>query len=330
MTGDGSWTILRLLDWTRQFFESRGIDEPRLEAELLLAHALGVERIQLYVQHSRVVADPELSAFRDLVRRRAARLPTQYLLGEAHFRHLVLKVTPAVLIPRPETELLVDEALAVLRPRRTPAWEYREGEFVDRRDEAAGELVDTGSARGVPEPRVLDLCTGSGCVALAVATECAAARVTATDVSAEALAVARENVERCECGERVTLLEGDLFAALATLPAAERTFDLITANPPYINDADLATLMPEVRDHEPRVALAAGPDGMRLIDRILAEAAPHLAAGGHLLMEIGHDQADRVRQRASADGGVCPLELLAFRKDLAGHERIVRLRRPAG
>jgi len=325
-TNDGAWTILRLLEWTRQFFESRGIDEPRLEAELLLAHALKVERIQLYVQHGRTVADPELSTFRDLVRRRAARVPTQYLVGEAHFRHLVLKVTPAVLIPRPETELLVDEALAVLRPRRKPAWEYRDGQFVDRRDAEAGELVDAGAPHAPPEPRVLDLCTGSGCVALAIASECPSARVTATDLSSEALAVARENAARCGVADRVTWLEGDLFAPLAPLPPQDRVFDLITANPPYVSDADMAGLMPEVRDHEPHMALAAGPDGMDLIDRILAGAGPHLADGGHLLMEIGHDQADRLRERLSSRAAA-GIELLEIRKDLSGHQRIAHLRR---
>ncbi len=323
---DPAWTILRLLEWTRRFFESKGIDDPRLEAELLLAHVLKVERIQLYVQHARTVAEPELSAFRDLVRRRAARVPTQYLLGEAHFRHLVLKVTPAVLIPRPETELLVDEALAVLRPRRQPAWAYRDGRFVDRRDAQAGERVDGGAPPAPAEPRVLDLCTGSGCVALAIASECPSARVTATDLSRDALAVARENAARCLAADRVTWLEGDLFAPLALLPPQDRIFDLITANPPYVRDADMAGLMPEVRDHEPHMALAAGPDGMKVIDRILAGAAAHLADGGHLLMEIGHDQADRLRERLST-GVAAGMELLEIRKDLSGHPRIAHLRR---
>ena len=291
---------------------------------MLLAHALGIERIQLYVQHGREVADPALSTFRDLVRRRADHVPTQYLLGEAHFRNLTLKVTPAVLIPRPETEILVDEALAVLQPKKRPTWEFEHGEFVDRRTEQAEELIDTGAGPAPPaEPRVLDLCTGSGCIAIAIASECPKARVVATDLSAEALAVARENVTNCGVADRVTLLEGDLFAPLAGLPEGRRRFDLITANPPYVSEADMATLMPEVRDHEPHEALAAGPGGMDVIDRIIREAPAYLAAGGHLLTEIGYDQAAAVRERLA---GSKDFELVGIRKDLAGHERVVHLR----
>jgi release factor glutamine methyltransferase len=326
---DQPWTIIRLLEWTRGFFTSKGIDDARLEAELLLAHALGTERMQLYMQHDQVVAEPALSTFRDLVKRRAERVPSQYLLGTACFRHLELKVTPAVLIPRPETEILVDEALDLIRPRHRPEWEFARGEFVDHRtDEAAEaepELIATGDAPPAPrEARVLDLCTGSGCIALAIAGECPHATVIATDVSAEALEVARENVETCGFGDRVTLLEGDLFAALDSLPKDERTFDLITANPPYVNDRDMATLMPEVRDHEPHIALASGPDGMTVIDRLLAEAPAHLKPGASMLMEIGYDQADEVRRRVDEGSA---LALVKVRKDLSGHERIVHVRR---
>ena len=312
-----------MLEWTRSFFEGKGIDDARLEAELLLAHALGIERIQLYVQHDREVAEPALSTFRELVRKRADHVPTQYLLGETHFRNLKLKVTPAVLIPRPETEILVDEALAVLQPKKHPTWEFDHGEFVDRRSEQAEELIDTGTEPPPAEPRVLDLCTGSGCIAVAIASECPKARVWATDLSAEALAVARENVQGCGVADRVTLLEGDLFAPLAGLPEGRRRFDLITANPPYVSEADMAALAPEVRDHEPPQALAAGPAGMEVIDRIIREAPAYLAEGGHLMTEIGYDQSAAVRERLAAS---THFELVGIRKDLAGHERVVHLR----
>jgi release factor glutamine methyltransferase len=324
------WTIIRLLEWTRQFFASKDIDDARLTAELLLAHALGIERMQLYMQHDRVVEEPALSAFRDLVKRRSQRVPTQYLLGQAHFRHLTLKVTPTVLVPRPETEILVDEALAILQPKKPPAWEFERGEFIDHRaedsaEEAEPELIDTGAAPpGPANPRVLDLCTGSGCIALAIASECPRATVVATDLSAEALAVARENTEACGLSDRVTLLEGDLFAALELLPEDEREFDLIACNPPYVSESDMGTLMPEVRDHEPHVALSAGPNGMNLIDRVLADAPAHLAEGASLLMEIGYDQGGLIRERLAAAEG---LELVDIRKDLGGHERIVHARR---
>ena len=321
------WTIIRLLEWTRGFFASKGIDDARLEAELLLGHALGTERVQLYAQHDRVVAEPALSAFRDLVRRRAQRVPTQYLLGKAHFRNLTLKVTPAVLIPRPETELLVDEALELLAPRRRPAWEFSRGEFHDRRDDsgdAEPEFIDTGAQQPPARPRVLDLCTGCGCIALAIASECPAATVVATDVSADALAVARENAEACGLADRVTLLEGDLFAALEALPEAARVFDLIAANPPYVSEAEQPALMPEVRDHEPRAALVAGPTGFECIDRIVAEAPACVKPGGWLLMEIGYAQAGDMRERLAT---VSAFELVGIRRDLGGHERVMRLRR---
>lgn len=317
------WTIIRLLEWTRKFFQSKAIDDARLEAELLLAHALGIERMQLYVQHDRVVAEPELSAFRGLVKRRSQHVPTQYLLGRAWFRRLELKVTPAVLIPRPETELVVDETLDLLAPSRRPAWEFERGQFRDHRDEEP-ELIATGESPPPANPRVLDLCTGSGCVALAVAAECPKATVTATDLSAEALEVARENATACGVADRVRFLEGDLFAPLAALAEDERTFDLITVNPPYVSEADFPTLMPEVRDHEPRSALVAGPGGMEVIDRIVSEAPAHLAPGRWLLMEIGYDQAGAVRRRVA---GSKDFELVRIRKDLGGHERVAILRR---
>ena len=355
------WTIIRLLDWTRQHFASKGIEDARLEAELLLAHALGLERVQLYVEHGRVVEEPQLGAFRELVRRRAQHEPTQYLLGQAWFRNLTLKVTPAVLIPRPETELLVDEALELIAPHRKPAWKFERGEFHDYREESGaetGELIETGRPQPPREPRALDLGTGSGCIAIALAVECPQARVVATDISPEALAVARENVSACGVADRVTLLEGDLFDALLNLaethpqprpPAAaalaggtrqervrefpeELKFDLITANPPYVAEAELAGLMPEVRDWEPRAALVAGPTGFEVIDRLLAEAPAYLKPHAALLMEIAFNQSAAMRQRiARRQAGTGPdgsaWEQVRIRKDLGGHERVVHLRR---
>lgn len=340
---DQRWTIGRLIDWTRGFFQQRGIDDARLEAELLLAHAMGVPRIQLYVKFQDELDEATLSRFRDLVKQRAKRVPTQYLLGEAYFRNLTLKVTPAVLIPRPETELVVDEALALLKPHKRAAWAFDHGRFVDLRDQqqatgggpaakdqsamlpSSEPAADAPQAELLPpDARVLDLCTGSGCIALAIAAECPATRVWATDVSAEALAIARENAERAQVADRVTLLEGDLWAAVDVLAEDERQFDLITCNPPYISSAEMADLMPEVRDHEPPEALTPGESGFELIDRVLSGAAEHLRSGGHLLMEIGYQQGPAMRQRAATAPG---LELVEIRKDLGGHERVVHLRR---
>ena len=365
--GGGAWTIGRLIEWTREFFSSRGIDDARLEAELLLAHALGVQRIQLYVRFQDELDEASLKRFRELVRERARRVPTQYLMGVAYFRNLTLKVTPAVLIPRPETELVVDEALALLKPRKRADWAFEHGRFIDLRGRVEGddgepgesgetgkpgdrgdrssqaigsaEAAPAGSAgagagrRGVDErsaevlpagARVLDLCTGSGCIALAIAAECPGVRVWATDVSAAALAVAGENAARAHVAERVTLLEGDLWAAVDGLGEEGRRFDLITCNPPYIAASEMAGLMPEVRDHEPREALTPGVTGFEVIDRVLAGAVDHLRSGGHMLMEIGYQQGGEMRRRAA---GVAGLELVEIRKDLGGHERVVHLRR---
>jgi release factor glutamine methyltransferase len=359
------WTIIRLLEWTRAHFAAKGIADARLEAELLLSHALGIERIQLYVKHDRVVGEPELSRFRELVKQRAQRVPTQYLLGRAWFRNLTLKVTPAVLIPRPETELLVDEALAVLCAKQPPAWQFDRGRFVEllRAKAAESEAQNPVSDAAAPQPigeaesddlrkpeklhplpmahhlphpaaespcdsgisaRVLDLCTGSGCIAIALASECPQCRVVATDLSAEALKVARENAVTAGVGEHITFFQGDLFAAIAPLPPEERLFNLISVNPPYISERAYAELMPEVREHEPRAALVGGPTGLEFIERILAEAPACLIGGGSLLLEIGFDQGREVRRLIAA---APTLELLTIRKDLGGHERVVHLRR---
>ncbi len=364
----GPWTSGRLIEWTRKFFESRGIDDARLEAELLLAHALGVERIQLYVRFQEEVAEPALSQFRELVRQRARHVPTQYLLGYAHFRHLKLKVTPAVLIPRPETELVVDEALALLKPRRKADWAFQRGQFVDLRGgqpepyadqepapdqaaaapsaepspesgddsatpgdsaaigaDSAGQAAPQNEPPALPaEARVLDLCTGSGCIAIAIAAECPSVRVWATDISTEALAVAGENAAAADVNERLTLLAGDLWSALDSLPPEEQTFDLITCNPPYISQGELGELMPEVRDHEPRQALISGDSGQEIIEQILAGAPGHLRRDGHLLMEIGYQQGPAVRDLVQNTPG---LELVELRKDLGGHPRVVHARR---
>jgi release factor glutamine methyltransferase len=228
--------------------------------ELLLAHVLRLPRLQLYLNFERVLKAAELDPLRELVRRRGAREPLQYLVGSTDFCGLELAVTPAVLIPRPETELLAERAWTFLNAR-------------------AG-------AGGAPTA-ALDFGTGSGCLAITLATRCPAATVQALDLSEAALAVARANAERHGVAGRIQFHAGDGFAAL---PAAT-AFDLIVANPPYIPAAEIATLQPEVRDHEPRGALEGGVDGLDFVRRLAAEGAAWLRPGGGLMLEFGDGQA---------------------------------------
>ena len=251
-----SWRLLDILENTSRFFASKGLENARLQAELLLAAVLGVKRLDLYLQFERPLHSSEVDRYREYVRQRLQRVPVQYITGVAAFRQLELTVTPAVLIPRPETEVLVDVALELL-----------------------------------PESgRVLDLCCGSGAVALSLAQEAAAAEVVAADVSAAALEVAKANGQRCGLAERVEWHCGDLFAPFC----GTEPFDLIAANPPYVRRDDLAQLAPEVRDYEPHLALDGGEDGLAYYRRIAQEAADFIRPGGYLLLEVGDGQSAAV------------------------------------
>jgi release factor glutamine methyltransferase len=279
-----SWTVLKLLRWTADYFAGRDIDSPRLDAELLLAETLRLDRVGLYLNFERPLQADELAVYREQVRRRAGREPLAYILGETEFWSLPLKVTPAVLIPRPDTELLVEQALA-------------------RVDGAA---------------RVLDVGTGSGALAIALAHERPAWVVTAIDLSAAALAVAADNARVNGVAERIDFVEGDL----AALP--EGPFDLIVANPPYIPHGDLATLMPEVRDFEPHLALDGGRDGLNAYRSLACQADAVLGPGGWLLVEVGIDQAPVVQELFAGAG----LTEIFTARDLAGIERVVGGRKP--
>jgi len=288
--GERTWTILELLRWTKEHFEAKGIDTPRLDAELLLAHALGCDRLRLYVEFEKPVTPEERGAFRALVRRRAEeRVPVAYLTGVREFWSLPLAVTPDVLIPRPDTETLIEAVLARLPGRDA-------------------------------ELSVLDLGTGSGAIALALARELPQARLTATDLSSAALAVARKNAEALGLAERVRFLAGDGFA-----PVAAERFDAIVSNPPYVPEADAAGLAPELR-HEPALALFAPGDGTALLRRIAAEAGARLRPGGLLALELAPTQAGDVTQCLAAAG----LGEIAEHRDLAGHIRALSAFRREG
>src|SRR5262245_61679519 len=284
------WTIGALLTWTEQFFAQKGVESPRLDAQVLLAHALGCRRIDLYARSTEEAPEGARTHFRELVKRRVDGCPVAYLVGTKEFYLLPFEVTPAVLIPRPATETLVLAALERLK--------------------------------SISAPRVLDIGTGSGCVAVSVAALAPAARVVAVDVSADALAVARRNAERHAVSDRVTYVESDLFSRLT----GQLLFDIIVSNPPYIRTDDLAGLPADVRDHEPRNALDGGADGFAVIDRLLAGAPARLNSGGWLLVEIGADQEAAMLARLRAAPGLSNPEVLP---DRDGHARVAVARRCA-
>jgi release factor glutamine methyltransferase len=282
--------------------ERAGIDTARLDAECLVAAVLGRARWQLQLEPRRRLSPEEFGRILRLLQRRERREPLAYVLGTREFWSLPFSVSSGVLVPRPETETLVEAALA--------AW---------------GEM-QTGAPSAEPRtpsaPVIVELCTGSGAVAVALATELPVARILATDVSWRALRVARANAERHGVAERVTCLRGDLWQAVnGQAPAG--SVDLMVANPPYIPTGELATLMPEVH-WEPRLALDGGADGLRIIREIIATSPERIRPGGFLLLEIGADQAERVEALVAASGRWEPARL---RRDLAGRPRVIVARR---
>jgi release factor glutamine methyltransferase len=282
-----SWTVLELLRWTTEHFASKGIESPRLDAELLLAHALGTERLRLYVDFDKPVLEAERAGYRELVRRRASeRVPVSQLLGVREFWSLPFKVTGDVLTPRPETETLVEAALTRLSD-------------VER------------------EWRILDIGTGSGAIALSLARERPQAAVTATDISPAALQIARANAEELHVSERLRFLEGSLFE-----PVGSEQFDLIVSNPPYLAGSCRQSLPPELA-HEPETALFGGPDGYEVLRPLAAGVVSHLASGGHVLVEIDPGQAQQLAEWFAA-AGLVEVETL---RDLAGRPRGVAARK---
>jgi release factor glutamine methyltransferase len=286
---EGPWTVLQVLEWTIGAFKSAGIDSPRLTAEVLLAHGLGSNRLDLYLNHDRPLGEDERAVVRELVRRRLDREPTAYIVGKRAFWTIELAVGPGVLIPRPETEGLVEAALAHL------------------------------SAAGHDAPRLLDMCTGSGAVALALVAELPGARVTAVDASCPALAWARKNTVRLGLDDRVDLVAADLFTALG--PGAR--FEVITINPPYVSGEEWDTLAPEIKDHEPREALVAGPTGLEVIRPAAMEAARFVATGGLVVCEIGHGQATAAMACFEA-----VFDRAELGRDLSGIPRLIKAAGP--
>ena len=279
------WTVAELLQWTCDRFTREGLEEPRADALHLLSQALGCERMQIYLRFDQQVDEPARTRLRELILRRLAREPVAYIAGKRGFHALGLDlhVDPRVLIPRPETEHLVDWLLAGLPFAPSPV-------------------------------HVLDIGTGSGAIALAIKHARRDVLVTACDRSDDALAVAGDNATRL--GLELTLLRSDLLAAV---PRPELGFDAIAANLPYIPTADIADLEPEVRDYEPHLALDGGPDGLDLVQRLIADSPAFLAPGARLLLEIGAGQVEATRA-ALAQRGFVEVDT---RRDLAGIERVV-------
>jgi len=279
------WTVRRVIDWTTAHLKKHGSETARLDTEILLAHARGCRRIELYTRFDEVVDERERATMRELVRRRAQSEPVAYLVGHREFFSLDFRVTPAVLIPRPDTETLVVE------------------------------LLD--ACKTLEIPRVLDIGTGSGCIAVAAAVNQRSAQITATDRSEAALAVARENAQTHGVLERIRFLQGDLFAPLND----NEQFNVVASNPPYIADREKETLQNDVRRYEPHDALFAGPTGLEVLSRLIDEAAGHLASGGTLILEISPEQAPAVQARMDAAGVYREIRVV---KDLAGQARVVR------
>lgn len=300
------WTIKRVLDWTSGYLERKGDEHPRLSAEWLLCHVTGLSRVELYVNFDRPLERPELDAMHAAIERRAAGEPLQYVTGEMPFRHIVLRCEEGVLIPRPETEVLVDAAL----------------EGVDRA--RAARASSTEKDRPAEDPaeravRVLEVGTGTGCIALSIASERPGTRVTATDLSERAVALAERNRGALGLDDAVDIVRCDLADGVDA--GLMGTFSVLVSNPPYIPTDVLRTEVPaEVADHEPALALDGGADGLDVFRRLLELAPRALEPGGTLAVELFEDSLDQAAELARAQGGWATVEV---REDLTHRPRVL-------
>ncbi|MGD2095560.1 MAG: peptide chain release factor N(5)-glutamine methyltransferase [Phycisphaerales bacterium] len=282
------WTIQKLLNWINEYLTNKGIESPRLSAEILLSGVLGLKRIELYTQFDKPVAAEQLDKLRDLVKRAGQQEPVAYLVGKTEFYSLELNIAPACMIPRPETELLVERAIEFLRTRHGTQ-------------------------------SVCDLCTGSGCIAVAIGKNFPDARIIATDICDEALAIADENVKKHELEDRIKLLCGDLFDPIISGLDVEK-FDVIVCNPPYVSSAEYEKLDKNVKDYEPRKALFAGIEGLDIYRRIIEKADEFLKPGAAMIMEIGYAQGPAVKELLEQTGVYNEIKI---EKDFHNNDRIV-------
>ncbi len=293
LSPEGGWTPLKLIRWTTEYFEKKGIPNPRVDSELLLATILKCQKVDLYVRYDRCLSEKDLAKFKELVERRAKREPLQYILGETEFFGLKIKVTPDVLIPRPETELLVEEIFKIPPLKKG----------------GGGDL------------NILEIGTGSGCIAIALAKKLPKAKIVATDISKEALIVAKENAALHHVSHQIEFILADI-APWRVFQAEEKTFDLIVSNPPYIPSQAIKMLQSEVL-FEPHGALDGGEDGMVKIKQILKEGSPFLKHSGFLILEVGEQQAAKLT--TSLPQG---LSFERTCRDYSGCERFVVFKKP--
>ncbi len=286
------WTIQKLLNWVTKYLTSKNVDSPRLSAELLLSYVLGLKRIELYTQFDKTVTKKQLDKLHNLVERAGQDEPVAYLVGKTEFYSLELDITPDCMIPRPETELLVERAIEFLRTRDG-------GQFV------------------------CDLCTGNGCIAAAIACNFPNCKIIATDISDSALTVTARNIEKHQLKNRVKLLCGDLFGPIVPYLDTGK-FDLIVCNPPYVSAPEFDKLSRNVKDYEPRIALFAGDDGLDVYRRIIEEADPFLKTNGALMLEVGYNQGQSVRELL--EKASCFADI-AVEKDYQTNDRIVIARK---
>jgi release factor glutamine methyltransferase len=290
------WTIQKLLNWTTEYLTSKGIDSPRLSAELLLSHVLGLKRIELYTQFEKIVTGQQLDLLHGLVKRASQKEPIPYIVGKTGFYSLELDITTDCMIPRPETELLVERAIEFLRSRTGKQF-------------------------------VCDLCTGSGCIAVAIARNYPDCRIIATDISDAALSVAARNIEKHQLKERVRLLCGDLFDPIMPQLDVEK-FDLIVCNPPYVSADEFEKLGKNVKDYEPKLALFAGDDGLDIYRRIVGRVEQFLKPDAALMLETGYRQGQAVKQLlesldSTRDRQAGCFGEITIEKDFHGNARIV-------
>ena len=283
-----TWTIQKLLNWITDYFTDKSVDSPRMSAEMLLSNVLKLERIQLYMHFDRPVSPEDLARLRTLVKRASEQEPVAYLVGRTEFYSLEIEVSPVCLIPRPETEQLVERAIEFLRTRPAPQY-------------------------------VLDLCTGSGCIAIAIAKGVEGAKVIATDICDQALAVAARNVEKHQLTDRVQLLCGDLFVPIIE-GLDETRFDLIVSNPPYVSTVEYEALDTNVKEYEPKKALHAGEKGLDVYERIITQTADHLKPDAALMLEIGYQQGSDIKELLTASNTFKDVQI---EKDFAKNDRIV-------
>lgn len=283
-----AWTIQKLLNWITEYLTEKDVDSPRLSAEFLLSHILQISRIQLYTNFDQPVEKQELDRLHDMVKRAGEKEPVAYLTGKTEFYSLPIYLNRSCLIPRPETELLVESAIEFLRTR-------------------------TGTQLA------LDLCAGCACVAIAIAKNVPDARIIATDISQDALSIAAKNIETHNLKQRIQLLHGDLFEPVAS-QSEKAKFDLIVSNPPYVSDSEFEALDKNIKDYEPRSALLAGTDGLDVYRRICKNAGDFLKPNAALILEIGCTQADAVKQLLEQAGCFTDIKI---QKDFAKNNRLI-------